>query len=219
MSYDASRMDGNPDRHPKVINWNATYQKWIALASYPIGPGSIKALNDGHYSGWFVVMGCIQPNFTDVGSSWAEKYANRMNGLGLLKGYKNPSDPPNLTRPADMERIIIRWELTATVARILRLSPGGTHLYTTITFMSQAENDTILNSHYADDDILPWARPYIAAITKAGLVSGKGNDFAPHDELIRIEAAVIVSNALRNVPGFGTPADLTFSRVTTKITN
>ncbi len=209
MSYEASRMDSNPDRHPKVFYWNTTYQKWVALTSYPLGPGNIKALNDGHYSGWFVVMGCIQPNFTDVHGNWAEKFANRMNGLGLLEGYPNPANPSSLTRPAGLERIIIRSELTATVARILGLSPGDTHLYPTITYMPAAQNDAILNSHYVDaDEILPWARPYIAAMTQAGLVSGKGNRFAPNDELTRIEAAVIISNALRDVPGFGTPADL-----------
>lgn len=210
MSYDASRLDGNPDRHPKVFYWNSTYKKWVALASYPLSPGTVKALNDGHYSGWFVVMGCIQPSFTDVSGSWAEKYANRMNGLGLLEGYPNPANLSSLTRPAGLDRVIIRSELTATVARILGLSPGDTHLYPTITYLSAAENDVILNSHYADaDEILPWARPYIAAMTKAGLVSGKGGRFAPNDELTRIEAAVIISNALRDVPGFGTPADLT----------
>jgi hypothetical protein len=46
-------------------------------------------------------------------------------------------------------------------------------------------------------------------MTKAGLISGKGNRFAPNDQLTRIEAAVIISNALKDVPGFGTPADLT----------
>lgn len=209
MSYDASKMDGNPNRHPKVFYWNTNYQKWVALASYPTTPGTIKAINDGHYSGWFVVMGCIQPSFTDTNGHWAEKIANRMNGLGLLEGYPSASNPSSLVRPAGLTRIITRAELTAAVARILGLAPGDTHLYPTISFMSAPENDQILNARYSDANLIAeWARPYIAAMTKAGLVSGKGTYFAPSDQLTRIEAAVIISNALKDVPGFGTPADL-----------
>lgn len=207
MTYDPARMDSNPDRHPKVFYWNTTYKKWIALSSYPSGSGRIKAINDGRYSGWFVVMGCIQPTFIDVYGSWAEKYVNRMNGLGLLEGYPDPSG--GLHRPAGLDRIIIRSELTASVACILGLAPGDTDLYPTINFMSSSQNDAILNAHYTDaDEIADWARPYVAAMTQAHLVSGIGGRFAPNNQLTRIEAAVIISNALRDVPGFGTPANL-----------
>lgn len=209
ITYDASKMDSNPDRHPKVFYWNTTYKKWVALASYPQSPGTIKAINDGGYSGWFVVMGCIQPTFTDTSGHWAEKIANRMNGLGLLEGYPNPNNPTSLVRPADLGRIITRAELTTAIAHILGLSPGETHLYPTIEFMSDYENDQILNAKYADAaQIAAWARPFVASMTKAGLVNGKGSYFAPQDKLTRIEAAIMISNALRDVPGFGTPADL-----------
>lgn len=208
MTYDSARMDSNPDRHPKVFYWNTTYKKWIALASYPISSGKIKAINDGHYSGWFVVMGCIQPTFIDVYGNWAEKWVNRMNGLGLLEGYPDPTG--GLQRPAGLDRIIIRSELTASVACILGLAPGDTKLYPTISFMSSSQNDAILNAHYSDaDEIMDWARPYVAAMTQADLVGGIGGSFAPNNQLTRIEAAVIISNALRDVPGFGTPANLT----------
>ncbi|MEQ8175095.1 MAG: S-layer homology domain-containing protein [Syntrophomonadaceae bacterium] len=207
MTYDPARMDSNPDRHPKVFYWNTTYEKWIALASYPISPGQVKAINDGRYSGWFVVMGCIQPTFIDVYGNWAEKWVNRMNGLGLLEGYPDPTG--GLQRPAGLDRIIIRSELTASVACILGLAPGDTKLYPTITFLPSAQNDAILNAHYSDaDEIADWARPYVAAMTQAGYVGGIGNRFAPNNQLTRIEAAVIISNALRDVPGFGTRADL-----------
>ncbi|HNX28338.1 MAG TPA: S-layer homology domain-containing protein [Syntrophomonadaceae bacterium] len=209
MNYNQSLMDSNPNRYPKVFYWNDTYQKWVALASYPVTAGKVNALNDGNYSGWFVVMGCIQPKFTDTSGHWAEKIANRMNGLGLLEGYPDPANPSSLIRPAGLERIIIRSELTAAVARILGLSPGDTHLYPTITYMTDSENDQILEAKYADaEQIDAWARPYIAAMTEAGLVNGKGNSFAPNDQMTRLEAAIMISNALQDVPGFGTPADL-----------
>ncbi|MDD3853427.1 MAG: hypothetical protein PHD40_07210 [Syntrophomonadaceae bacterium] len=91
IDFDQSKMDTNPDRYPKAFYWNTSYKKWVALTTYPVANGKVKVLNDGNYSGWFVVMGCIQPNFTDIGGHWAEKIANRMNGLGLLEGYPDPS--------------------------------------------------------------------------------------------------------------------------------
>ncbi|HBQ25855.1 MAG TPA: hypothetical protein DD791_05640 [Syntrophomonas sp.] len=210
MDFNQNLMGTNPDRHPKIIYWNKTYSKWVALASYLVASGKVKGINDGNYEGWFVVMGCIQPTFIDIGGHWADKITNRVNGLGLLEGYPDPTNPSSLTRTADLERIIIRSELTTTVAKILGLAPGDTHLYPTITYMTDWENDQVLQSKYTDAAQIPeWARPYIAGMTKAGLVSGKGNRFAPNDQLTRIEAAVIISNALRDVPGFGTPADLT----------
>lgn len=209
LDFDGGLMDGNKDRHPKVFYWNDSYDKWVALASYPVTADRVRAVNDGNYSGWFVVMGCIQPTFTDISGHWAENTANRMNGLGLLEGYPDPADPDSLTRPSGLERVIIRSELTAAVARILGLSPGDTHLFPTITYMSAGENDQVLNGKYTDAGEIPdWARPYIASMTKAGLVSGKGDRFAPDDQMTRIEAAIMISNALRDVPGFGTPADL-----------
>ena len=211
MSFDNAKMDGNSDRYPKVFYWNDSYEKWVALASYPLSPSVIKAVNDGNYSGWFVVFGCIQPRFTDITSSWgwAEPTANRMNGLGLLEGYPDPDNVASLVRPAGLERTITRAELTAMVARILGLAPGDTHLYPTLDYMSAVENEAVLEANYSDaDQIREWARPYIAAMTKDGLVRPKGDRFAPQDKMTRIEAAVLISDALRDVPGFGHPANL-----------
>ncbi len=209
MNYDDSISDGNPNRYPKVFYWNDAYEKWVALASYPLGSREVKALNDGDYSGWFVVFGCIQPRFTDVEGSWAEPTANRMNGLGLLSGYEDPNNPGSLVRPAGLNRTITRAELTTVVAKILGLAPGDTHLYPTITFKSDQENSMILEAHYSDaDEIAGWARPFIASMTDAELVRGKGDRFAPQDEMTRIEAAVLISDALRDIPDFGIPANL-----------
>ncbi len=215
LSYDDSVTDGSPDRYPRVFYWNDNYEVWVALASYPLTQGVVQALNDGGYAGWFVVFGCIQPRFNDITPdlAWAEPTANRMNGLGLLDGYPNPDDHDSLVRPAGLGRTITRAELTFVVARILGLDPGETHLYPILVYFSDTENDVILEANYTDADQIPaWSKPFIAAMTEAGLVRGKqpeGNRFAPHDEMTRIEAAVLISDALRNVPGFDQPADLT----------
>ena len=215
MSYDDSVTDDSPDRYPRVFYWNEDYEIWVALASYPLTPGVVQAVNDGGYSGWFVVFGCIQPYFTDIipGWAWAEPTANRMNGLGLLDGYPNPDDHDSLVRPAGLGRTITRAELSTVVARILGLAPGETHLYPTLVYLSDTENDAILQANYTDASQIPnWSKPFIAAMTEAGLVRGKqpeGDHFAPYDAMTRIEAAVLISDALRDVPGFDEPADLT----------
>ncbi len=211
LSYDPLKMDGHPDRYPRVFYWNETYEKWVALASHPLSPGSVRAVNDGAYAGWFVVFGCIQPHFTDIppAQQWAEPATNRMNGLGLVSGYEVPEDPASLKRPVGLERVVTRAELTTVVARILGLAPGDTHLYPTLTFMTDAENDIILEASYSDADQIPyWVRKFVAAMTKADLVRPKGDRFAPQDQMTRIEAAVMISDALRDVPGFGDPLDL-----------
>ena len=213
MNYDVGKMDANPDRYPRVFYFNETYKKWVALASYPVSPGVVRAVNDGDYAGWFVVFGCIQPRFTDITpmQQWAEPIANRMNGLGLLEGYLVQEDPASLLRPAGLERTVTRAELTAMVARILGLAPGETHLYPTLTYLGDAQANAVILANYADAEqvIAHWAKPYIAAMTEAGLVRPKGDRFAPQDQMTRIEAAVLISDALRDVPGFGYPADLT----------
>jgi hypothetical protein len=43
MTYNNSLMDANPDRYPKVFYWNKSYEKWVALASYPQTPATIPA--------------------------------------------------------------------------------------------------------------------------------------------------------------------------------
>ncbi|MGI5880801.1 MAG: Ig-like domain-containing protein [Syntrophomonadaceae bacterium] len=159
MDFNQSLMGTNSDRHPKIFYWNKTYSKWVALASYQVAPGKVKGINDGNYEGWFVVMGCIQPTFIDIGGHWAENITNRVNGLGLMEGYPDPANPNSLTRTAGLERIIIRSELTAVVAKILGLAPGDTHMYPTITYMTDWENDQVLQSKYTDAEQIPqWAR-------------------------------------------------------------
>lgn len=211
MNYDASRMDTNTDRYPKAFYFNTTYHRWVALTSYPAGAGQVRVVNDGGYSGWFVVFGCIQPRFTDIPAGfWGEDIANRMNGLGLLEGYPNYANPSSLLRPCGLDVVITRVEVTVACARILGLAPGETTLYPTLTWMGEAQNDAILNSTYSDGhQILAWARPYVAAMTQKGYVSGQSGAFNSNVPMTRIEAAVMISNALRDIPGFGTPADLT----------
>jgi hypothetical protein len=212
LAYDPARLDGDPDRRPRACRWRPDRGKWVALATYPAGEGRVRVINDGNYSGWFAVFGVRQPHFTDVTGHWAERIADRMNGLGLLEGYPNPADPAALSgRPAGLDRIVTRAEASAVAARVLGLTPGDT-LYDRLWYPDREKEARAL-ARFADADAIPaWCRPYVAALADAGLAQGKpaagGRVFDADEPITRVEAAAIASRALAGLPGAPGKADL-----------
>lgn len=179
---------------PRVYYWNEKYQKWVALASYPTPDGKVvKALNDGDYSGWVAAFAVKQPEFTDVSGHWAEQTINRMNGLGLVVGYPGPAPGKQVFLP---EQNITRAEFTALLVRSLAAVPG--------MGINPAPGEGVKLKN-----VPGWAKEDVAAAVAAGLVRGReNNDFAGDEPITRIEAAVMVSNALKKLPEPGAPADL-----------
>ncbi|WP_162164753.1 Ig-like domain-containing protein [Desulfofundulus thermocisternus] len=195
------------DLTPRVYYWNDKYQKWVALASYPQVDGkAVKALNDGGYSGWVAVFAVKQPHFTDVSGHWAEPVINRMNGLALVEGYPNPEDPASLERPAGPDREITRAEFTAVLTRALGVLPQGEQkLYEVLKQPTPEEKARILGNMKG---VPGWCRDALATALASGLAKGRmPGDFAGDEPITRIEAAVMVSNALAKIPGYK-PADL-----------
>ncbi|MBC7345928.1 MAG: S-layer homology domain-containing protein [Clostridia bacterium] len=190
---------------PRVYYWNEKFQKWVALASYPEG-GKVRAVNDGGYSGWTAVFAVKEPRFTDVAGHWAEPVINRANGLALIEGYPNPQDPASLERPAGPDRPITRAEFVAVLTRALGLLPPEEQkLYEVMTEPTPEEEARILAGMKG---VPAWARGSIAAALASGLASGRApGDFAGDEPITRIEAAAMVSNFLKRLPGYST-ADL-----------
>lgn len=190
---------------PRVYYWNKRYGKWVALASYPQGD-KVKALNDGGYSGWVAVFAVRQPRFTDVQGHWAEPVINRMNGLALVEGYPNPRDPASLERPAGPDRDVTRAEFTAVLTRALGILPEGEQrLYNVLAHPKPEEKARALSGMKG---VPSWAEDAIAAALLSGLATGREpGDFAGDEPITRIEAAVMVSNFLKRLPGYS-PADL-----------
>jgi len=196
---------------PRVYYWNEKFQKWVALASYPQGD-RVKAENDGGYSGWTAVFAVKQPHFVDVSGHWAEPVINRMNGLALVEGYPNPDDPDSLDRPCRPDSEVTRAEFTTVLTRALGvLPPVGPEqpeimkLYDILKRPTHEEQASILSGMSGVPD---WAAEHIAAALASGLAKGRdGNDFAGDEPITRIEAAAMVSNALKKLPGYK-PADL-----------
>ncbi len=190
---------------PRVYYWNTRYNKWVALASYPEGD-KVRAVNDGNYFSWVAVFGVEQPKFTDTQSHWAEQVINRMNGLALVEGYPNPENPASLERPAGPDREITRAEFTAVLTRALGVLPEGEQkLYNILRQPTPEEKARVLANMKG---VPGWAENAIAVALASGLASGRRpGDFAGDEQITRIEAAVMVSNALKKIPGYK-PADL-----------
>lgn len=192
---------------PRVYYWNTRYGKWVALASYLDTDGkTVKAVNDGGYSGWVAVFAVRQPKFTDVGGHWAESVINRMNGLALVEGYPNPTDPTSLERPCGPDREITRAEFVAVLTRALGLLPEGEQkMYQVLTRPSPEEKARLLAGMKG---VPEWASDAIAAALASGLANGRSpGDFAGDEPITRIEAAAMVSNFLKRLPDYR-PADL-----------
>ncbi|MGB9887897.1 MAG: S-layer homology domain-containing protein [Moorellales bacterium] len=190
---------------PRVYYWNDKFQKWVALASYPEG-GKVRAVNDGGYTGWAAVFAVRQPRFADIQGHWAEPVINRMNGLALAEGYPNPQDPASLERPVGPDRPITRAEFVAVLTRALGLLPEGEQkLYDVMANLSPEEEARVLSG---TKGVPGWCRGAAAAALASGLASGRApGDFAGDEPITRVEAAVMVSNFLKRLPGYS-PADL-----------
>lgn len=202
LSYNTNTLASNPGHDARIYYWRPEVKKWVALATYPDGDGKVKAINDGGYKGWFVVFGVVQPHFSDVSSSWAEQLINRMNGLGLIEGYEVIGSDLRAAKP---EQKVTRAEFTMFVTRIMNMNPDNILLPN----ISDSEIESILSQSYTDAaEITPWVRAAAAKATKAGLVPFEGSSFKPLEPITRIEAAVMVSRALKKFKDFKT-IDLT----------
>lgn len=198
LSYNTATLSNYPGHDARIYYWRPDVSKWVALATYPEGDGKVKALNEGGYTGWFVVFGVVQPHFSDVSKTWEEQLINRMNGLGLIEGYKVIGSDLRAAKP---EQKVTRAEFTMFVTRIMNMNPDKVLL----PAISESEVQSTLSQAYTDGaEITPWARVAVAKATKAGLVPFEGSGFKPQEPITRIEAAVMVSRALKKFKDFKT---------------
>jgi hypothetical protein len=205
LDYDHKVLESKPGHAPRAYYWNEQAKKWVALASYPAGDGKVKAVNDGEYTGWFNVFGVIQPVFTDLKAGhWAEEVINRMNGLGMIEGY--PTRDGELIRLAKAEQNISRVEFALLIYRILNIDPDEPLLKA----MAAHEAETLLRDRYSDGGEVPgWAVEMAGAVVEMGLMVDRNGRFEAAMPITRIEAAVMVSNALKAIPGYEyNPLDL-----------
>lgn len=193
MAYNQDKLALNPNHTPRIYYWHVKSGKWVALATYPAGTGKVKAINDGQYVGWFAVFGVKQPQFADVQNHWAEPTINRMNGLGMVEGYGNIDSQIRQFAPQDQ---ITRAELAKYIYRLLNMDVTNPRL----PAVPDQEVAGILQAKFSDAEEIPfWAAPEIAALVKAGIITGRDNRFDGNAPITRIEAAVMITNALKTV--------------------
>lgn len=202
LDYNSSDAKAHSRHSVRVYYWNVSAKKWVALASYPVSEGRVKAVNSGGYKGWFTVFGVIQPAFADVEGHWAEQVINRMNGLGLVEGYYCGGD--DMIRMAKPEQNVTRAEFTTFLYRTLNINPDKNIL----PVLERNKANSVLKDRFSDyNKIVDWSICPVAGATLANLANGKGGAFDPESPITRIEAAIMVSRAMMAYAG-GKAADL-----------
>lgn len=195
LEYNLEKLSMNPNHSARIYYWNGKVQKWVALATYPEGERKVKAINAGKHMGWFAVFGVREPHFTDVSGNWAEPVVNRMNGLGMIEGY---GDMNGQSRQARLEGQITRVELAMFIYRLLNINHNDPQIT-----LPDDKMQEILKAKFTDASTIPaWAQKAVAALVQAGVVTGRGQKFDAGEPITRIEAAVMISNALEKVSNF-----------------
>lgn len=196
LDYDEKLLEKYTDHSARIYYWNDKADKWVALASYPAGGGKIKAINDGNHKGWFTVFGIVQPEFQDISNNWAEKVINRMNGLGLIEGYGPGNSLERLAKP---DQNITRAEFAAFLYRLLNINSAEP----LVPMPNETETESILSAKFTDCDQIPsWARQGVAGLVDGGIIEGRNNTFCSKVPITRIEAFVMVSKAINQLPKY-----------------
>lgn len=153
--------------------WNARYNKWVALPSFPDGDGAVKVINPG-YEGQIAVFAVKQPRFVDIQPTPSSEIdiVNRLNGLALVEGYPGAG----LDRPVGLDRNITNAEVITILARSLGVLPAGEQKMYSILSVPEA---TTMDH---------WSAPYVEAMQNAGIVGDIALD----------EPAVNIRRYLRN---------------------
>ena len=120
--------------------------------------------------------------FTDIGTSWAAGYINLLADRGIMSG-EQLADGTMRFHPNNNLR---RSEFAVLMAKVLEL-----------------DTSSVGNLPFDDAASLPqWAKASIAAVTKAGVMSGQSNpntgavNFNPNAEITRAEVMSVISRCL-----------------------
>ncbi|WP_165847830.1 S-layer homology domain-containing protein [Ammonifex thiophilus] len=196
LHFDRSRLPENCE--PAIFYYDEKEKAWRKVDSaYDLARGTVTAELD-HLT-MFTVFAVPKEapklpviSFKDMQGHWAEATVARLAAMGVVSGY------PDGTFKPDNE--ITRAEVTAILARALKLSPGK-------------EEDL----KFADKAAIPaWAKGVIAAAAKEGLVKGYPQPdgtvtFEADRPLSRVEMAVLAVRILEKKAGKVTPAELKFA--------
>jgi hypothetical protein len=165
----------------RVFYWDEKAGAWIALPT-TVDPetGTVTALTD-HFTVFALMAKPDMPALNDIPGHWAEKYILRLVSLGVVGGYEDGSYRPEagITRQEFAKMVVLAAGLEADAEPELTFADAG--------------------------EIAGWARGYVSAAVKAGIITGVGdNRFAPADPVTRAQAATMIIRAL-GIEASGTP--------------
>ena len=137
------------------------------------GRGSVGGAVAGTHVGTVSGTGDAQAvvTFGDTASHWAKEYIEMLSGKKIVAGYANGMFYPN--------RNVTRAEFSKMVAVAMGIEP-----------------DAVSRAMFKDVSDADWHKPYVAAMAKAGIITGYEGYFRPDDYITREDMAVIICRAL-----------------------
>ncbi len=186
------------DQEPAAFCYDEKGGKWVRLGGNVDADKGTVTVTVDHltmFAVFAVAKEAPKPSvvsFKDMQGHWAAETVGRLAAMEIVSGYPDGTFKP--------ENEITRAEVTAILARALKLAPG------------KAED---LN--FADSAAIPaWAKGVVAAAAKEGLVKGYPQPdgtltFKADRPLSRVEMAALAVRILEKKVGKVTPAELKFA--------
>ncbi|MEK8127911.1 S-layer homology domain-containing protein [Paenibacillus filicis] len=173
---------------PAVYDYNESQARWMYLGGKVKGDGTI-AVEVNHF-GKFAVFASSIIGFADLKGHWVETYADRLIGMGVIRGFEDQTFRPN--------QKVTRAEFVKMAVDLLALKP------------------TAAPAAFADNDSIPfWAKGAVDSAVEAGIIQGYEEQgklwFKPNQSITRAEMAVILSKVLEKQRISGSVDKVAFS--------
>lgn len=170
---DVEIPQGTTEDDLKMCYWDEKEKMWIVVpTTVDTTKHKIITLTD-HLTIYAVMAAPDFPTLEDIKGHWAEKYVYKIISMGIASGNPNGTFSP--------EDKISREEFAKLIAGINELQPDSIQIL------------TFSDTQYIAD----WARGFVAALVKEGIVKGyPDNTFKPTRFITRAEAALMIVRAL-----------------------
>ncbi|MFU1798572.1 S-layer homology domain-containing protein [Paenibacillus azoreducens] len=171
LHYDPKQLP--PSQKPAVYYYNESRHAWVYLGG-KVNPDGMITVETKHLAK-YAVFGFEAAAFTDLTGHWGSPFVDRLAGMDVIRGYDD-----HLFHPEDQ---VTRVQFAVMLSKALGLAVEGDNL------------------SFADRNQIPaWAKADVAALVKAGLISGypgkEGPAFKPDQVITRAEMAVMLDKAL-----------------------
>jgi Tol biopolymer transport system component len=171
-----------------VCYWDPDYETWIPV---PTEFDPVRGVIIGHTDHLTTYSVMLRPDlqrFTDVADSWAQSHILKLAALNVVSGNGDGSFGPDSS--------ITREQFAKMIVLAAGLQP-----------------DAQPQLSFTDANLIAdWAKPYVSAAARAGIINGlDGNRFAPTQLITRAEVATMVARALRNAPTAQTSSGTAFA--------